>query len=150
MLFFWGTEMCEYMLCFVRIEWAAASLLLGNPSLAGISSFLACRQKIHLCGALLRRVCGRKKTNCVRLGSFALCGERPKGFQPSGHLTSASRAGAAIVASRYWLCCALTICLGKSRKALTLFPWRSFPLALSRLFPFLRGVSGLFLLRRSG
>ncbi|MBP1549511.1 MAG: hypothetical protein J6A05_05860, partial [Oscillospiraceae bacterium] len=39
---------------------AVASLLLGNPSLAGISSFVACRHKIHLFGALLRRRCGAK------------------------------------------------------------------------------------------
>ena len=41
--------------------------LLGNPSLTGISSFLAYRQKIHLCGALLRRRCGAKKTKRLRL-----------------------------------------------------------------------------------
>ncbi|MBQ3161594.1 MAG: hypothetical protein IJC04_05650 [Oscillospiraceae bacterium] len=42
---------------------AAASLLLGNPFLAGISSFAAYRCKIHLFGALLRTPAGEERVS---------------------------------------------------------------------------------------
>ena len=88
--------MYEYILYFVRIEWAAALPLLGTPSLAGRSPFEALLQNSPLRSAsqaALRRQ--ENQTQAFGLGFFALCGERPKGFQPSGHLTSASRAGPA-------------------------------------------------------